>query len=124
MQRVEQGFPLEALSLSTCFATSHAVRLLSQVVVDVWGSAETLEAKGQTLFTWDSATRDYFVHDSDDDSEGDYDYDYSDGDDDNSSHTSIDDAEEDDYYFWKALLCSVSSFSSCLEDAYLGTEED
>ena len=35
MKRVEQGVPLETLDLRTCQATSHAVRLLSEIVVDV-----------------------------------------------------------------------------------------
>ena len=35
MKRVEQGVPLETLDLRTCRATSHAVQLLSEIVVDV-----------------------------------------------------------------------------------------
>ena len=35
MRRVEQGVPLEMLDLRTCQATSHAVRLLSEIVVDI-----------------------------------------------------------------------------------------
>jgi hypothetical protein len=35
MKRVEQGVPLETLDLRACRATSHAVRLLSEIVVDV-----------------------------------------------------------------------------------------
>ena len=35
MRRVEQGVPLETLDLRACRATGHAVRLLSEIVVDV-----------------------------------------------------------------------------------------
>src|SRR5260370_12450392 len=44
-RRTLQGVPLEALGLSTCLSTSHAVRLLSEIVVDVWGPAETFEVE-------------------------------------------------------------------------------
>jgi hypothetical protein len=37
MNRVEQGVPLETLDLSMCRATDLAVRLLSEIVADVWG---------------------------------------------------------------------------------------
>ncbi len=61
MQRVEQGVPLETLDLRTCVGTSHAVRLLSEIVVDVSGAEGAF--RGPTLFTMDSATRGYFVRD-------------------------------------------------------------
>ena len=35
MRRVEQGVPLQTLDLRTCAATSRAVELLSEIVVDV-----------------------------------------------------------------------------------------
>ena len=89
MKRVEQGVPLETLDLSTCFGTSHAVRLLSEIVVDVWDLAETLKAQEQVRFTWNCATRGYFVYDSEDNFEEDDDH--SDGDDEGDLHTGIDD---------------------------------
>jgi hypothetical protein len=94
MKRVEQGDPLETLDLRTCFGASHAVRLLSEIVVDVWDLAKILlEAKENILFTWNSDTRGYFVYDSDDRSEEDDDR--SDGDDEDDSHTGLDDQEDD-----------------------------
>ncbi len=81
MKRVEQGVPLETLDLRTCAGTSRAVRLLSEIVVDIWGSEETLERGAQKFSTWDSRARGHFVHDDDSGVE-DYDYDDSDTDDD------------------------------------------
>ena len=54
MKRVEQGVPLEALNLKTCFATDHAVRLLSEIVVDVLGPMETFSA-------WEDEARGAFI---------------------------------------------------------------
>jgi hypothetical protein len=88
MRRVEQGVPLEALGLSTCLATSRAVRLLSEIVVD---AAEPLEPKGGILCSWDSAARGLFVNDDDSGKE-----DYSEDDSEHDSYTSDDDEEEDD----------------------------
>jgi len=42
-ERVEQGVPLEALDLSTCFVADRAVQLLQEIVVDVQRPAVTLE---------------------------------------------------------------------------------
>ncbi|KAH9070782.1 hypothetical protein EDB83DRAFT_363514 [Lactarius deliciosus] len=47
MKRVEQGVPLEILDLRTCLATSRAVKLLSEIVVDVLGPEETLASGEQ-----------------------------------------------------------------------------
>jgi hypothetical protein len=59
MKRVEQGAPLEVLDLRSCTATDFAIRLLSEIVVDVW-AAEDLEIIGtdgpQAMdLTWDGA---------------------------------------------------------------------
>ena len=40
MMRAEQGVPLETLDLRACFGTSDVVRVLSEIVVNVWGPAE------------------------------------------------------------------------------------
>jgi hypothetical protein len=40
MKRVEQGVPLEVLDVRTCTATDFAIRLLSEIVVDVWAPKE------------------------------------------------------------------------------------
>ncbi|KAH9170565.1 hypothetical protein EDB89DRAFT_2230574 [Lactarius sanguifluus] len=49
MRRVELGVPLETLDLRKCLATSRAVELLSEIVVDVLGPKETLKTKAQML---------------------------------------------------------------------------
>lgn len=41
MKRVEQGVPLEVLDLRMCSAPSLVVRLLSEIVVHVWGPTES-----------------------------------------------------------------------------------
>ncbi|KAI9453536.1 hypothetical protein BJY52DRAFT_1418219 [Lactarius psammicola] len=91
MKRVEQGVPLEALDLSTCAVTDHAIRLLSEIVVDVLGPAETLQTMGPVSFTRDSAARGPFVHDDDSGAE-----DHSDDDDEDDTYTSDDDEEGDE----------------------------
>src|SRR6266702_2393032 len=76
MNRMEQGVPLEALDLSTCYATSRAVRLLSEIVVDVWGPAEGFGTEELIHFTWDSAmysaARGPFVPDDNSNTSDDY----------------------------------------------------
>ncbi|KAH8985466.1 hypothetical protein EDB86DRAFT_2336845 [Lactarius hatsudake] len=47
MKRVEQGVALETLDLRKCLATSRAIELLSEIVVDVLGPAETFETGSQ-----------------------------------------------------------------------------
>ncbi|KAH8987717.1 hypothetical protein EDB86DRAFT_2084866 [Lactarius hatsudake] len=47
MKRVEQGVPLETLNLHTCPATSRAVELLREIVVDVWGPVQILDTREQ-----------------------------------------------------------------------------
>ena len=91
MKRVEQGVPLETLDLRTCHATSHTVRLLSEIVVDVWGPAEAFETKEPSRVSWDSPVRGPFVtEDSDSSGLGD------DDDDEDDSHTSEDNEGWDD----------------------------
>ena len=67
MKRVEQGVPLEVLDLRSCPATRLAIRLLSEIVVDVWGpeKLKSIRADGPMDLTWYRAHS--FV--SDDDSE-------------------------------------------------------
>jgi hypothetical protein len=66
MKRVEQGVPLEVLDLRTCYATSVAVQLLGEIVVDVWCPAEleTIETEGPMDLTLDG-TSGSFVSDDD-----------------------------------------------------------
>ena len=63
MKRVEQGVPLETLDLRTCVATSRAVELLSEIVVDVPGPDETRKELARRISTWDTAARGLFVED-------------------------------------------------------------
>src|SRR5882762_5893344 len=70
MKRVEQGVPLEMLDLRTCLASSHAVQLLREIVVDVWGPSEYYETRAQTLSVWDSDGCGLFVRDDDEEEEG------------------------------------------------------
>ena len=65
MNRVEQGAPLETLDLSTCLASSYAVRLLSEIVVEVLGPDEALEKEANKISKWDSTARGIFVGDDD-----------------------------------------------------------
>ena len=89
--------PLDILDLRACFATGHAVRVLSKVVVDVWGPAKPFETEGGIMCSWDSAARGLFVHDHDNSGKEDN----SDDDGEEDSYTSGDeeidaDEEEDD----------------------------
>ena len=62
MKRIEQEVPLETLDLRMCHATNYAVRLLGEIVVDVWGPAETVEIVDDlTRVSRDSATGGPFV---------------------------------------------------------------
>ena len=59
MKRVEQGVPLEMLDLHTCRPDpnySAAVRLVSEIVVDVLAPEETPEAIAQTISMWDRSS--------------------------------------------------------------------
>jgi hypothetical protein len=80
MKRVEKGVPLETLDLRMCRTTSRAVRLLSEIVVDV----RAPEARG--LVIWCP-----FVPDNDSEV-----LDDSDDDDDGDSYASDDDEEGDE----------------------------
>ncbi|KAN0129624.1 hypothetical protein V8E53_012620 [Lactarius tabidus] len=113
MKRVEQGAPLETLDLHTCVATSRAVDLLSQIVVDVLGPEKTVDEREETIYMWHSAARgliEYGYASSENDRERDYDNPDSDEevranvDSDakiwDNEHT--DDSEDDDaWYLWK-----------------------
>ena len=58
MKRVEQGVPLETLDSRTCSPHPDypAVRLLSEIVVDVLGPEETVDAREQLVSMWDGLT--------------------------------------------------------------------
>ena len=69
MKRVEQGVPLEVLDLRSCTATGPAIRLLREIVVDVWGP-ENLESVRTDEFrnlTWDGDHSFVSDHDSEED---------------------------------------------------------
>ncbi len=61
MKRVEQGVPLETLDLRMCLATSRAVQLLGEVVVDVWSPVKTLATEAQRFSMWNSGARGFFT---------------------------------------------------------------
>ena len=65
MERVERGVPLETLDLRTCVATSRAVELLSEIVVEVLGPEEALQDKVEMISMLDSAALGVFVADDD-----------------------------------------------------------
>jgi hypothetical protein len=95
MQRVELGVPLETLDLRTCVGTIHAVRLLSEIVVDVSDAEKTYKTRGATFFTTSTVPRSYFVYD-DDSGADDYLDDDDEDDDDDDSDTSGDHVDEGD----------------------------
>jgi hypothetical protein len=66
MKRVEQGVPLEVLDIRTCYATSVAVQLLGEIVVDIWCPVEleTIETERSMGHMFDGA-RGSFVSDDD-----------------------------------------------------------
>jgi len=53
VKRKEHGVPLEALDLRTCIGTERAIQLLSEVVSNVQGPAETLMAGRSAFFNWE-----------------------------------------------------------------------
>jgi hypothetical protein len=64
--RAEQGVPLEVLDLRKCLATSYAVRLLGEIVVNVLGPEEALGTRrAQRSSTWVPEERGHFVYDDD-----------------------------------------------------------
>ena len=75
MKRVEQEVPLEKLDLRTCHPDPDypvAVRLLGEIVVDVLGPEETLDARAQIKMMWDLSARVSLVkHDDSDTSDSD-----------------------------------------------------
>lgn len=66
MKRVEQGVPLETLDLKTCYASSRAFGLLSEIVVEILGPKEDLgsETESQMTSRRGSTTRGPFVEDN------------------------------------------------------------
>ena len=66
MKRVEQGVPLETLDLKTCYASSRAFGLLSEIVVEVLGPKEDLDSETESQMTSrrGSTTRGPFVEDN------------------------------------------------------------
>ena len=75
MKRVEQGVPLEMLDLRTCRPDPNypeAVRLLGEVVVNILGPEQSLEARAQIISIWDlSACGSFVRHDDSDTSTSD-----------------------------------------------------
>ena len=70
MKRVEQGVPLEMLDLRTCRPDPGypaAVRLLGEIVVDVLGPEETLDARAQIISMWEYTAPGSFVRHDDSD---------------------------------------------------------
>ena len=63
LKRVEQRVPLEVLDLRTCLATSYAVQLLGEIVVDILGPEEALTRRVQRSSTWVPEDRGHFVYD-------------------------------------------------------------
>ena len=63
MKRVEQGVPLEVLDLRTCLATSYAVQLLGEIVVEILGPEEAPTRRVQRSSTWVPEDRGHFVYD-------------------------------------------------------------
>jgi hypothetical protein len=63
MNRVEQGAPLETLDLRKCHATSRAVELLSEIVVEVLDPEQALMKEAQRFSKWDSPARGFFIED-------------------------------------------------------------
>ncbi|KAH9081463.1 hypothetical protein EDB83DRAFT_2512327 [Lactarius deliciosus] len=59
MKRVEQRVPLETLDLRTCFATSRAIELLSEIVVDVLSPETSKNMASES--EWHSEGRGHFV---------------------------------------------------------------
>ena len=96
MKRVEQGVPLETLDLCSCAATSRAVDLLSEIVVDVLAPAEILDESEEMM--WDVATRGVEGDGSGEDYDGDYpepgsdNEEWNDGDTDEGDDENLDDA--------------------------------
>ncbi|KAH9030306.1 hypothetical protein EDB84DRAFT_1494855, partial [Lactarius hengduanensis] len=77
-KRVEQGVPLETLDLCKCFATSHAIKLLSEIVVDVLESEKPYETGSDTLS--ECRARLIYFEDKSGDNSGVEDYDEDDAD--------------------------------------------
>jgi hypothetical protein len=102
MKRVEQGVPLDVLDLQECYSTDYAVRLLSEIVVNVLGPKEILKIRAQYMTSvWDDEAHGLFLIDTNPNS-GIEDNDENDpvadtgSDDDVSDNWDIDDDEDED----------------------------
>ena len=74
MKRVEQRVPLEMLDLRTCHPDPGypaAVRLLGEIVVNILGPEETLDARAQIISMWDHSAPGSFVRHDDSDTSSD-----------------------------------------------------
>ena len=70
MKRVEKRVPLEMLDLRTCHPDPGypaAVRLLGEIVVNILGPEETLDARAQIISMWDHSAPGSFVRHDDSD---------------------------------------------------------
>ncbi|KAH9172621.1 hypothetical protein EDB89DRAFT_2165513 [Lactarius sanguifluus] len=76
MMRAEQGVPLETLDLRTCLATSRAIELLDEIVVDVLGPEKTVEERARTSSMWGSVTTWTVLEQTTTVDEYEYDFDY------------------------------------------------
>ncbi|KAF8268678.1 hypothetical protein EI94DRAFT_1714278 [Lactarius quietus] len=73
IKRVEQGVPLEMLDLRLCQNYGGAVRLFSEIVVDVLGPEEASEAREQMESLWNPLARGPFIEISGEEAESDTD---------------------------------------------------
>ena len=71
-ERVKQGVPLQAIDLCTCVAADHAIKLLTEIVVDVQGPVIPPGAEGDPAF-FDWSREAVTVKDEDDGDEDDED---------------------------------------------------
>ena len=65
MKRAEQGVPLETLEMRKCDVTHFALRLLSEIVVYVWGPAKPFEVWEGIPFSLDATVGGPFVPEED-----------------------------------------------------------
>ncbi|KAH9161210.1 hypothetical protein EDB89DRAFT_755259 [Lactarius sanguifluus] len=78
MKRVEQGVPLETLDLRRCLVTSHAIELLSEIVVDVLGPEKIYKTRSRMVS--ECRLRGFSTRDESDDNSAVEDYDEDSGD--------------------------------------------
>ena len=107
MKCVEQGVSLEMLDLRACSpdpANPEAVQLLSEIVIDVRGPEETLDAREQLRSMWDldhgpfkdDSSEKAYQSETDDNDDDDNDEDANDGDHDNYYEDDENDDNDDD----------------------------